>query len=267
MNKLTTIGALLGACALLITIQDASTVAADPTITLSVQLSTPTSVGIDGAAVLAAEQIDLEDGTHLLEPDGSHAAVANSGVGPVNLGAYAHSGGITSTGPVVFIRDGAHVHGDVVTAQAFAHQNVWHVDGNVHEGVLPPTLPDGSSGLFAHVGARAASGRSGCRRLDAPRDDRKCADQEGISGSRHDGSKGKVGDYHTSPLAAPSTISGALARFRRRQASISEHPRREARASRSRFTALVALTPPDSPMFSALRVNATTASLAALRNG
>lgn len=133
MNKLTTIGALLGACALLITIQDASTVAADPTITLSVQLSTPTSVGIDGAAVLAAEQIDLEDGTHLLEPDGSHAAVANSGVGPVNLGAYAHSGGITSTGPVVFIRDGAHVHGDVVTAQAFAHQNVWHVDGNVHE--------------------------------------------------------------------------------------------------------------------------------------
>lgn len=59
MNKLTTIGALLGACALLITIQDASTVAADPTITLSVQLSTPTSVGIDGAAVLAAEQIDF----------------------------------------------------------------------------------------------------------------------------------------------------------------------------------------------------------------
>lgn len=98
----------------------------------------PTGVAAQSIAILGFNDVMIADRAEIKSPDGSHAPVAGSGAGTVQLGVSAKTGSILTTGNV-FLQERAHVFGDLVTAKNFNHQSEFTVDGVTRAQTTVPT--------------------------------------------------------------------------------------------------------------------------------
>ncbi len=106
---------------------------------MELRITLPVAVPFEGVALSASSSLALADRVMVVQPDGSHSPIVNSGTSSTNVGADAQTGSIWSAAPLT-LRNRAQVTGDPRSARAITLQSGASVTGQVVANTPIPTV-------------------------------------------------------------------------------------------------------------------------------